>query len=80
MNALELFGNRLRALRKARGWSQEKLAEVADIHENYASRLEGGHQEPALLVVLRLCRALEIAPADLLADFTPSTLKRLHLR
>jgi len=62
------FGQRVRELRKARGWTQEQLAEVADLHENYISRLETGEQEPGLFTILRLCRAFETTPDGLLAD------------
>lgn len=66
--ALKTFGKRVRELRKDRGWTQERLAEAADLHENYVSRLETGEQEPGLFVILRLCRALEVAPGGLLEE------------
>jgi transcriptional regulator with XRE-family HTH domain len=68
--ALKAFGKRVRELRRDRGWTQERLAEAADLHENYVSRLETGEQEPGLFVVLRVCRAFEITPGELLAGFT----------
>lgn len=77
--ALRQFGRRVRQLRKQRGLTQEALAEHADLHENYLSRLETGHQEPGLFVLLRLCRALDVLPGELLEDFTPSALRRLRL-
>ena len=64
--ALKTFGQRVRALRKERRWTQERLAEAADLHENYVSRLETGEQEPGLFVILRLCRAFAIKAGDLL--------------
>jgi transcriptional regulator with XRE-family HTH domain len=64
--ALKAFGKRLRALRLERGWTQERLAEAADLHENYISRLETGNQEPGLFVILRLCHAFEIKAGELL--------------
>jgi transcriptional regulator with XRE-family HTH domain len=63
---LKGFGRRVRELRKARGWTQEQLAEAADLHENYISRLETGEQEPGLFTILRLCQALETTPNGLL--------------
>jgi len=63
---LQRFGQRVRELRKARGWTQEQLAEAADLHENYISRLETGEQEPGLFTILRLCRAFEISAGVLL--------------
>ncbi len=78
--ALTLLGKRIRQLRKDRGWSQEALAEAADLHENYISRLETGEQEPGFFVILKLCRAFETTPGELLADFTLPALRRLGLR
>jgi transcriptional regulator with XRE-family HTH domain len=78
--ALRMLGRRVRQLRKQRGWSQENLAEAANLHENYVSRLETGRQEPGLFVLLRLCRAFQLPPAELLDDFTIASLRRLGLR
>jgi XRE family transcriptional regulator, regulator of sulfur utilization len=78
--ALRLLGRRVRQLRKQLGWSQEELAEAADLHENYVSRLETGRQEPGFFVLLRLCRALGIAPAAFFGDFNLRALKRLRLK
>jgi DNA-binding Xre family transcriptional regulator len=36
-------------------------------------------KSPTLKVILRLCRAFDCSPGELLADFTPATLKRLRL-
>lgn len=76
--ALTLMGKRIRQLRKERGWSQEALAEAADLHENYISRLETGEQEPGFFVILKLCRAFEITPAVLLDEFTLAAVRRLR--
>jgi len=51
-------------------WSRKNAsANAADLHENYISRLETGEQESGLFVILRLCRAVEIAPGALLEMF-----------
>ena len=60
------FGTRLRELRKKRGLSQEKLAELADLHRNYAGLLERGGANPSLLAIVALARALNVQPAKLL--------------
>jgi transcriptional regulator with XRE-family HTH domain len=70
---LKTFGKRVRELRKDRGWTQERLAEAADLHENYVSRLETGEQEPGLFVILRLCGAFGVAVGVLLQEFTPES-------
>lgn len=77
---LRTLGRTIRQRRKQAGLTQEQLAEAADLHENFLSRLEQGHQEPGLFVILRLCRALHLTPGELLDDFTVSRLRRLRLR
>jgi transcriptional regulator with XRE-family HTH domain len=62
---LRALGKRVRDLRHARGFSQERLAELADIHENHVRRIEGGTANPSYLVVFRLARALGVKPGDL---------------
>jgi len=50
------------------------------LRENYVSPLETGEQEPGLFVILRLCRALDGRPGQLLDEFTPAALKRVRLK
>ena len=38
------LGERLRAYRTQRGWSQEELAERADLHTTYIGQLERGEK------------------------------------
>jgi transcriptional regulator with XRE-family HTH domain len=57
---LHALGERIRELRKERELSQEKLAELADIHVNHLRRIELGQANPTYLVLWRLARAVEI--------------------
>jgi transcriptional regulator with XRE-family HTH domain len=61
------FGKRLRELRLQREISQEKLAEIADLHRNYVGVLERGGQSPSLDAICKLAHALKVKPAELLA-------------
>lgn len=65
---LKKFGERVRQLRKAKGLSQEKLAELADLHRNYIGGIERGERNLALLNIVRLAKALEVSPSQLLED------------
>lgn len=65
---LKAFGLRVRNLREGLGWSQDKLAEEADLHRTYISGLERGERNVSVLNVLRLARALKTAPGRLLDD------------
>jgi transcriptional regulator with XRE-family HTH domain len=62
---LRTLGKRVRELRHERGFSQEKLAELAEVHENHIRRIEGGTANPSYLVVARIARALGVNPSAL---------------
>ena len=80
MQEAQLFGRRLRDLRKARGLTQEALAEAADLSGNYISDLELGLKVPSLTILVRLSEALDIGTPELLADFTRGAVKRMKVR
>ena len=61
------FGQRLRMHREARGLSQEKLAELADLHWTYISGIERGRRNPGLNTLARLAHALNLSLEELLA-------------
>ncbi len=63
---LKAFGKQLRELREESGLSQEKLAELADLHRNYAGLVERGGANPSLLAIVALSRALKVRPSKLL--------------
>jgi len=60
------FGKHVRKLRIDRGLSQEKLAELADLHRNYVGGVERGERNIAIVNIVRLARGLRVKPAKLL--------------
>jgi len=61
------FGDRLRDLRKGRGWTQAKLAESSGLTRSHVSRLEGGDiQLPSKERLHRLAASLSTSEDDLL--------------
>ena len=63
---LKIFGEQVWKLRKARGLSQEELAELAQLHRNYIGGIERGDRNVALLNILRLAKALGVSLSELL--------------
>ena len=51
---MKTFGHRLRALRKARNWSQEKLGFELGVTKATVSKWETAHARPTLDALLRL--------------------------
>lgn len=65
---LKVLGYRIRLLRTERGWSQERLAERAQVHVNYLGEVERGQRNPAIWNVSRIARALGMSLAELFED------------
>jgi transcriptional regulator with XRE-family HTH domain len=61
-----LFGVRIRELRMKRRLSQERLAELANLHRNYVGGVERGERNLGLLNIVELAHALRVKPAELL--------------
>jgi len=64
----EAFALALRRQRKKRGYSQETLAERADLHPTYIGMLERSLRNPTLNVAKALARALGISLSTLIAE------------
>ena len=63
---LQIFGRRLAALRKERGWSQERLALESGLARSYLGGVQRGQRNIAVLNILRLARTLKCDPGELL--------------
>jgi len=64
----QAFGERVRQLRKARGWSQEELGEHAGKHWTYIGGIERGERNPTLLVIADLAKAFGVPMRELFPD------------
>jgi len=62
---LRRIGERIRAVRRERGLTQEVLAERAKIHPTYLSEIENGKANVSLPALASLARGLRVSLADL---------------
>ncbi len=70
----------LRKLRVEREVSQEKLAVDAKLDRTYVSRLERGLENPTVLVIRRLARALSATAVDFFIIPDPNAPKPVAMR
>jgi transcriptional regulator with XRE-family HTH domain len=62
---LKELGDRIRKLRKEKGWSQEILAEFTGYHWKTISLLECGKLNPSFIFLWKIAAALEISIDEL---------------
>jgi transcriptional regulator with XRE-family HTH domain len=74
---LKSVGMRIRVLRKARGMSQEKLAERAGLHFTYVGGVERGERNISVKNLWKIARGLKVEMSDLFAAQLSSRNERL---
>ena len=67
-NVTEQVVTRIRNIRRAKGWSQEKLAEEANLSRDAISRIERGDREPRLETLHAIAEAMGMSLPKML-DF-----------
>jgi transcriptional regulator with XRE-family HTH domain len=63
--AVREFAERVRELRAARNWSQERLAEEADLHRTYVGGIERGLRNVSMYNIAKLAHAFGVPIAEL---------------
>lgn len=84
----ELFGQRLRELRRKRDLTQEIVADRVGCSQSHLSTIEWGERVPNLVMIIRLALALECKVTDLtrlfdrtdLQSMLPEGNARMHVR
>jgi transcriptional regulator with XRE-family HTH domain len=64
-----LLAEAVRAKRKEAGFSQEKLAEIADLSTVFISRIERGKESPSVDNLVKIAKALGVRMRDLVDGF-----------
>ena len=60
------LGENLRAARAKLGLTQEQVAERSGVQAGEVSRIESGKRDPQLSTILKLAKAVEVKPGQLL--------------
>lgn len=63
---LESIGRNIQKIRRERGISQEKLADIVGIHRNHMGRIERGENNTPIYTVYKICKALKAKPSDII--------------
>lgn len=66
MDVRQRLAANMKRLRKERGWSQEELADKANLDRTYISGIERIKKSPSVTVVEKIAKALECSLGDLL--------------
>ncbi|HHY17435.1 MAG TPA: helix-turn-helix transcriptional regulator [Firmicutes bacterium] len=66
-NNMNNLGKVLRSLRRQRGFTQEQLAERADLHPTYIAKIEAGERLPSLDTLVSLSNVLQ-APLHVIME------------
>ena len=68
MESAVAFGRALRRLRIQKGLTQEGLGFEADLRRTFISVLELGQQQPTLTTIIKLAKALDLSPHQLMIE------------
>lgn len=74
------LGCAMRELRHERGFSQERLAELADMHRSYVGGIERGERNVSFANILRLADALCVPSSAFLAEYEAAAARLLRER
>ena len=70
------LGKRVRKLRTGQGWSQEQLAERAELHWTHISGIESGQYDLKLSTLTRVARGIGVSLSDLFAGISAPRTRR----
>lgn len=65
-NVSKKFALKLKALRKAKNYSQEEFAAICGVDRTYIGRLERVERTPSLIVLQKIADGFKITLSDLL--------------
>jgi transcriptional regulator with XRE-family HTH domain len=64
------LGDRIRFVRQTKGLTQAQLAEKLNYHKAFVNYIENGHHLPNFIQLLKIAKALDITPEELIVGLT----------
>lgn len=77
MQIAKILGEHVRSIRRLRGLSLERLAELAQLSVTYVGEVERGSKEPSLTTLSKLANALGVSLGELVAPLDQPAARRL---
>jgi transcriptional regulator with XRE-family HTH domain len=77
INIKKLFGLRIKNIRKKRGLTQSKVAEMVGVEPKHISCIESGKSFPSLMLIENLSQVFKVHPKELFEFIEPPTVKEL---
>jgi transcriptional regulator with XRE-family HTH domain len=68
MDIRNTIGHRIKVLRKAKGISQEALANIAEIDRTYMASVENGKRNISIINLEKIINALQLSIAEFFND------------
>jgi|GEM_PF-148268 len=62
------IGNRIQQYREAKGYTQEKFAEIVKLTPNYLSAIERGVKTPSVETLINIINSLAVSADEILVD------------
>ena len=59
------FGQRVRGFRLAKGYSQEKFADIVGLHRTYIGAVERGEQNVSIDNIAKIAKSLKVSLEDM---------------
>jgi len=75
----KVVGDKIKDLRNGRSWSQEELADKANVSRSFMGEIERGQANATIESLEKITNALEITLEDFFKNLQPSTDSKLAL-
>lgn len=69
------IGDRIKYLRKVKGWSATGLARKADISQSHLRNIENNRHNPSIVVLKLICDSLNVSLEEFFKDSTVDSLR-----